>query len=518
MEAAVDLPAKRKSGRLRKLALVLFISASLLPARMAFAQGTSDSTVSLQLDNVPLEHILDTLTQITGYRFAYYSDLVKNIPSASILVEKMTFQQVLDTLLHPNALSWERIDRQIVIGRKPPAMGAQLRIRNKDPFKVITGKIVDGFDGKPIPYVNISLVGRSIGTISNNDGGFVFKIPADFLSDTIAISCIGFKTVRMSANDFVDDSRIRLMPESIMIREVIVRTNDPKNIIRKAIEAIPRNYQSEPVMQTGFYREIVRKNAEYIMLSEAVVDIFKASYIRNYQNDQVRLFKGRKSDDASTDDTVIVKLQGGLYNSLQLDIVKNIPSFMDENAFQFYEYHMGVPEQVGGNLAYAIEFDQKEGVQDVLFKGKLLIDVNSLAILGARFSISPKGIDEAASRLIKKAPMGIKAKPLGVDYIVNYQPYRGKWQVNHIRVELRVRVRKKHELFNSVYTSVSEMVITSTDSIKAHPFRNDETVKPNQVFVDHIGTYDASYWGEFNFIKPEVRLEEAINEHFFNKE
>jgi hypothetical protein len=318
----------------------------------------------------------------------------------------------------------------------------------------------------------------------------------------------------MPVNELINGKTWQIQRESILLKEVIIRSNDPKSIIRKSLEAIPMNYRNTPSLETGFYRETLQKNNNYIVLSEAVVNIFKSSYNRPYQLDQIKVFKGRKTADKSQFDTVLFKVQGGLYNCLMLDIVKHIPSFMDENDFGFYDYKMGLVQKINDELAYSIEFDQKDGIDEPYFKGKLFVEVNSLSILGAEFSISPKAIGNAASLLVKKAPRYLKVKPVSVDYIVNFANVDGKWQLNHIRMEMQIRVRKKSSLFNSLYTSVSEMVITETDTIPPKPFRFSETVHSNDVFIDHVGTYDPEFWGEFNYIKPEEKLEVTLQRLF----
>ena len=230
--------------------------------------------------------------------------------------------------------------------------------------------------------------------------------------------------------------------------------------------------------------------------------------------DQVKVFKGRKTADKSQYDTVLFKVQGGLYNCLLLDIVKHIPSFMDENDFNMYDYKMGLVQKINDEMAYTIEFDQKDGITEPYYKGKLYIEVNSLSIIAAEFSISPKAIGNASSVLVRKAPLQLKVKPVSVDYLVNFDKVDGKWQLNHIRMQIQMRVRKKSNLFNSLYTSISEMVITESDTLPAKPFRFSQTAHSNDIFIEKIGAYDPSFWGEYNYIKPEEKLEETLQRLF----
>lgn len=477
------------------------------------AQSGCDQQISVDFRGQRLDNILDSITRLTGLKFSYNSALIDSTDVLSFRMEHTLVCTLIDSLLGRYHLTWTRLANQIIItspSQVPPVAPGEI----ENPVTVIRGKVIDKTDKQPIPYAYIRIMGKSIGTITNDDGDFVFKYPVSDDPDIVAISCVGYKTLTVPIPDFTDQHTWELPTESILLKEVLVRSVDPRSIIKKAIDAIPENYRTSPVMQTGFYRETLQKNGKYIVLSEAVVNIFKSAYNKPFQNDQVKVFKGRKTVDREAYDTVLYKVQGGLYNSLLLDIVKNRANFMDENSFPDYEFHMGLMQKINDALAYTIEFDQKEGVEDALFKGKLYVDVNTLAILGADFSISPRGMKNAASMLVKRASPKIKVKPVSVDYLVSYSRYSGKWQLSHIRMEMNMRVRKKNNLFNSLFTSVSEMVITRTDTLNAKPFRSADIARANEIFVDNIGPYDPAFWGDYNFIKPEEKLEETLTKIF----
>ncbi|MCK7537097.1 MAG: carboxypeptidase-like regulatory domain-containing protein [Marinilabiliales bacterium] len=44
-----------------------------------------------------------------------------------------------------------------------------------------------------MPFANISLVGRSIGTITNEEGVFSFKIPSAFKDEDVGCTYMGYK-------------------------------------------------------------------------------------------------------------------------------------------------------------------------------------------------------------------------------------------------------------------------------------------------------------------------------------
>ena len=89
---------------------------------------------------------------------------------------------------------------------------------------------------------------------------------------------------------------------------------------------------------TAFYRETIRKNRTYVSIGEAAVEVFKAPYTSDLRFDAARLYKGRKSTDVARMDTVLFKLQGGITNALDLDLVKNTELILTIDAMKYYDY------------------------------------------------------------------------------------------------------------------------------------------------------------------------------------
>ncbi len=56
--------------------------------------------------------------------------------------------------------------------------------------------------GKPIEYVNIGIVGKNIGTVSDLKGEYALVIDSLFDSDTLRFSCIGYYPFSIKVSDF----------------------------------------------------------------------------------------------------------------------------------------------------------------------------------------------------------------------------------------------------------------------------------------------------------------------------
>lgn len=97
---------------------------------------------------------------------------------------------------------------------------------------VIKGEIVDTSSGLGIPYVNIGIVGESIGTVSNEDGAFYLEFSQRVSSKSIfQISSIGYVSQTIDLPTMVGSgfSKIMLKPDITALQEVIVSTKRTEN-------------------------------------------------------------------------------------------------------------------------------------------------------------------------------------------------------------------------------------------------------------------------------------------------
>lgn len=67
---------------------------------------------------------------------------------------------------------------------------------------IYKGILKDSKTQKPLSYVNIGVVGKNLGTVSDNDGNFSLRIPAGFDNDTLRISMVGFQPKIYRVSDF----------------------------------------------------------------------------------------------------------------------------------------------------------------------------------------------------------------------------------------------------------------------------------------------------------------------------
>jgi hypothetical protein len=455
---------------------------------------------------------MQVIERQSGLSFSYNTDIINKKKIISLHGGRDELIHVLDHTFDDPQLKFSIIGRHIVIYKVERTLSANPE-KPKDSiyFLEVKGRVLDKTDRQPLPYTSIYISGQAIGTVTNDNGQFLLKLPSKNFADSLIVSCIGYKRIKAPVSFFVSETRDYLLkPDVISIQEVIIRKINPVSLLISAREAVNENYPVKPAILTSFYREMIKKGSRYMMVSEAILENYKPGYGRMAASDQVKILKGRKSQDPGTKDTVILKLKAGLSTMLLLDLVKNMPDFLTGENTVDYEYKMSDIVVDNGREQYAIEFSPKKGAVNVFYKGRILLDVRNLAITWIEFSVDPAKLDLATSNFIVKKPPYMKVKVMNAEYKIAFRPTGGKYYLHMIECETEFRIKDRHQISGSIFHTGLEMAVTEIDTINVSRFKSKETARLNEFFTDQLGAYDKSFWGEYNFISPEESLEDAL--------
>ncbi len=491
------------------LELSLF-SALLIVTPVLYSQ---DSLMNQSVSISSGESIYNTLLRIseqTGLYFSYNADLIDASRRVNADIDEQPLIRVLNILIPDTTLNFKRIGNQVVIYREHKVASDTGNFQYSSTFIKVRGEVVDAQTHRPVPYATVGIVGEHTGTITNEDGDFILKLPPERLNDSIWVSSMGYKPVVMYVYKFLQtDHTIRLPTDYIPIEEVIIRNADPLQLIRGARDNIRHNYPVDPAGMTTFYRETVKKFNNFVAVAEAALKIYKASYT-GLERDQIKILKGRQVIDASRLDTVSVKIKAGLYTSLLLDIVKNPPEFLNPDFFRAYKYNTSDIVFFNNKSTYVIEFEGITETGDAIYDGTIYIDINSLAIKRAEFKLNRNGIKKASGFLVLSKPRRLRVRPTSARYRIDYSEINNRYYLNYLRSETTFRIRKKRQLFSSQYTIISEMVVTDVnkEDIGRFPFR--ERARTHDFFSEQLGSYDEDFWEQYNYIKPSESLKKTF--------
>jgi hypothetical protein len=378
-------------------------------------------------------------------------------------------------------------------------------------FITVSGQLKDAKTGEKITYATITVPNTGIGTVSNSDGEFTLKVNTSLNAEYFEVSHVSYATVQFRISEAAGkDKTFYLEVKPIQLKELSVLPDDARGIVEKALGSIRKNYSEVPNMMTGFYRESIRQRRDYLSISEAVVDINKASYT-GMQNDHVKIFKGRKGSNVKKADTLMVHLQGGPNVSMLLDIVKNTGLSIALENLDNYQFKFETVVNIDDKLNWVIAFSPNVVKEEPLYFGKLYISQENMALTRAEFSLDLSDEDKAARVFVQKKPMGLLFMPTSTSYLVTYKPQNGKYYLNYVRVDLKFRCDWKRRLFKNNYTVMSELAITDRREDNIVKFANPEVFKANMVFAEKVQDFaDVDFWGDNNIIEPESSIENAI--------
>ena len=198
-----------------KLLLVMKLTAILLlTAALHVSAASYSQTVTIPRQTSSIKKILKEIKKQTGYFFFYKGDVLQNKQDVEIELQKASINEALNTLLKSQELSYDIINKTIVISKKEAVATAQIQSAKID----VKGTVSDKVTGETLPGVNISLKGGATIGATNSKGEF--KVTADE-GVTLVFSYIGYEPLEVPASGG-KNLVIKLTPMSIQMKDVVV--------------------------------------------------------------------------------------------------------------------------------------------------------------------------------------------------------------------------------------------------------------------------------------------------------
>ena len=385
-------------------------------------------------------------------------------------------------------------------------------------FVTISGVVKDSKTKDRLPFANISISGSHIGTVANSEGEFSLKVLASQNAESFEVSHIGYVNKKFSVSESSGKEIVCFVdPYSVTIDAVVITPTDARALVEEAVRNVKNNYSDVPNAMVAFYREYIKQRRDYLSISEALVDVYKAPYGYSLDNDRVKINKARKGNNVKKADTLAIKLQGGPSVMLLLDIVKNPDVLLTQESLDCYNYEVSDMVNIDNDLNYVVSFTPRTILPYPLYIGKIYISKEHKAISMITFNMDMSDMDKASQQFIRKKPFGLIFTPASATYMVTYKLYDGKYYLNYTRSEIKFRCDWKKRWFKNDYTVVSEQAITDRSADNVLKFQNKEAFKSNEVFADKVQAYfNGDFWGDQNVIQPEESIQDAIKK--FNKQ
>lgn len=204
-----------KNPRFKQIFRIMRISTFLLMVCVFCSYAgnahSQNAIVSIRMNNVKLDKILNEIENQTDYLFIYNNQVDIN-KITSVKVKNEAVAQVLDRILSGTGINYELEGTHIILTTE-----AIKDLHAQQQAKTVTGTVTD-VNGEPIIGANIRIKGTTTGTITDIDGNF--SIEAEPQS-VIEVSYIGYLTQETVINN-QKSIRFLLKEDTKTLDEVVV--------------------------------------------------------------------------------------------------------------------------------------------------------------------------------------------------------------------------------------------------------------------------------------------------------
>jgi hypothetical protein len=357
----------------------------------------------------------------------------------------------------------------------------------------ITGKVVDQITKQSLPFASVSISGKAIGVVSNEQGEFDFHIPTELRNDILTVSMIGYKTVEAPVWSLLttrsDSVIIEMQTSTTLLQEVVVTAKlKAEDVFRIAISRIEQNYPMKPFLLYGFYRDVKKLGGTYISLLEAAVKIYDDNYIEPRNKfklrERVALQEVRRSLGYSSKFTDFFD-QGNLLEDLLTNNNVRYRLFPEED--EFYSSLEFEPNTQYHNREVFVITQRK----DVMLK--IYIDKETYGIIHIEYE------NNRQQALNKKH--NLESRFTKLKRTIDFREVDGKLFLNYLKVTSQVNwydretgklkfeaELERQLLINNINTSPISRIGLS-QKMKGYGLQYQD------------GTYNKKFWDNYNVIK-----------------
>lgn len=285
----------------------------------------------------------------------------------------------------------------------------------------IRGTVTDAATNEPIPFVNVFLVGTTVGTTTDFDGKFYFETKVK--ADSIAASFIGYQrqsqsiklnryqeiAFRLEADQFQLDEVVVVAgenPADIIIRNVLKNKelNTNKHLSSYACEVYNKiqfdanNFDDKLkdkrlLKQFGFIFDYIDtstvngKTYLPVFISETLSDV----YTKKSPDKKIEKIKAAKA--SGVENPTIAQFMGTMYQDIDVYsgyipiFEKNFVSPLADFTFAYYRFYLVDSLVTSNPKSYKLMFKPRRK-QELTFTGSMWIQDSSFAVTQLEFDIA----------------------------------------------------------------------------------------------------------------------------------
>ena len=190
------------------------------------------SPIYKNFDRTDLREALNILEQDYGLSFSYDDELLAG-KSITTRLDSLPLSEALQKILTPHSLDFEVLREKFVLITLNS---------NISPIQELCGRIQNNSQ-EALPFAEVFLKTRQIGTVGQADGSFSFRAPL-LPSDTLVVRYVGYETLYLLPQTLEGCPILTLFPKDIAIEHVVISeyltTGIEQHRLSPALRLVPR--------------------------------------------------------------------------------------------------------------------------------------------------------------------------------------------------------------------------------------------------------------------------------------
>lgn len=249
-------PLRGGKGLMLMTILIFLTSIVIAQGNLLTSYSGERTTNTLQLDrkitvtvaNLSLKNVFEEIEKKSGMRFVFDKSIFSEEIFITLDERNKSVYDILEKISQQTDLRFKQVNNNINVKRI-----SNIKLLQKEEIPVIevdlSGQVIDS-DRNPIPGVIVTVLGTSIGTVTDIEGKYAISVPE---GSTLVFSFIGYESrrVEVGGQSVID---IVLTEDMSSLEEVIVvgyGTQRKSDITGSVGVVSSRDFEDEPILQVG---------------------------------------------------------------------------------------------------------------------------------------------------------------------------------------------------------------------------------------------------------------------------
>ncbi|MBN2597467.1 MAG: SusC/RagA family TonB-linked outer membrane protein [Marinifilaceae bacterium] len=208
-----------------KITLMLIVLNAMQLSASVYSQNTK---FDLNMTNQSLVEVFKEIRNNSDFTFVYDLEDVETVKNLDIDQRGATVEEILDNCLQNTNLSYEIVDKVVIVKQKPIVAPKPIQQEKKE----IHGSVMDT-NGIPLPGVSVVVKGTMIGVITDIEGNYTLEVSKS--AKVLVFTFVGMQKKEMLLTENISEINVVLQEDVSLLGEVTVVSTGYQTIQKEKV-------------------------------------------------------------------------------------------------------------------------------------------------------------------------------------------------------------------------------------------------------------------------------------------